>query len=78
MTPQHGRVAPVQRALWRRRIEHGQAQRVRPEALHQLVRVHDVAEVLAHLAPVRDHHLVEGAARERLPVREERQRPDVA
>ena len=34
--------------------------------------------MLAHLAPVADDHLVEGAAGEGLPVGEERQRADVA
>ena len=75
---QHRRVAPVQRALRARRVEHRQAHRVRAVALDELVRVDHVAEMLAHLAPVADHHLVEQAARERLAVGEERERADVA
>ena len=75
---QHGRVAPVERALRAGRVEDRQPHRVGAVALDELVRVDDVAEVLAHLAPVADHHLVEQAAGERLAVREELERPDVA
>ena len=49
-----------------------------PYLLDQLVGVDDVAEVLAHLAAVGDHHLVEEAAGERLAVLDEGEGADVA
>ena len=78
VTAQHRRVAPVQRSLGTRRVQGREAHGVGAETLHELVGVDDVAEVLAHLAPVADHHLVEEAARERLAVGEELERADVA
>ena len=60
---QHRGVAPVQRALGAGRVQHRQAHGVGPVARDQLVGVDHVAQVLAHLAPVADHHLVEQAAR---------------
>ena len=71
-------VAPVQRLRRPRRVEHGQPNGVGAVLGDQLVGVDDVAEVLAHLAAVGDHHLVEEAAGEGLPLLHEGEGADVA
>ena len=74
---QHGRVAPVERALRARGVEDREPHGVGAVARHELIGIDDVAEVLAHLAPVADHHLVEKAAGEGLAVAEELERAEV-
>ena len=74
----HRAVAPVQRLRRAGRVEDREPDGVGPEPADQLVRVDDVAQVLAHLAAVGDHHLVEEAAGERLAVLEEGEGADVA
>ena len=78
VAPQHRRVAPVQRSLGTGGVQDRQSHRVGAVSLHQFVGIHHVAQVLAHLAPAADDHLVKEAARERLAVGEEVQRPDIA
>ena len=74
----HRAVVPVQRLRRPRRVEDRQPHGVGAVAADQLVGVDDVAEVLAHLAPVGDDHLVEEAAGEGLAVLEEGEGADVA
>ena len=71
-------VGPVERLGRPGRVEDREPHRVGAVLGDQGVGVDDVAEVLAHLAPVGDHHLVEEAAGERLAVGEELERADVA
>ncbi len=71
-------VGPVEGLGRAGRVEHREPHGVGAVLGDQLVGVDDVAEVLAHLAPVGDHHLVEEAAGERLAVLEEGEGPDVA
>ncbi len=71
-------VGPVERLGRAGGVEDGEPHGVGAVLGDQLVGIDDVAEVLAHLAPVGDHHLVEEAAGEGLAVREEGEGADVA
>ena len=71
-------VGPVERLGRPGGVEDREPHRVGAVLGDQLVGVDDVAEVLAHLAAVGDHHLVEEAAGEGLAVGEEGERADVA
>ena len=78
MAALHVAVAPVERALRACRVKQRQTDRVGAILVYELVGVDDVAEVLAHLAPIPYYHLVKQAAREGLAVAQELERPDVS